>query len=996
MVTCPHCDYTGNPAYATTCMQCRLDLPLSNPQPVSTLPQYKQKQKMAVFDLDKTLFDLTRRERVAKRAGHNLDTPAAWAEMNKPQHISKDEPIAGTVQFVNDLAKDGYVIAYLSGRPNNLMGPTREHLQRSGYPVHKGTDSDLIFLAPVPGRYDPNIHFQRIVSYKKDILTRLSSQYDLTFYFDDSQEFRNAAMSIRPRIPAVYASVADYTGNRAYAPRAGRVEKPAAANPGSPQEDQVELDEIPVLSKSQSRRMSTVGSKALKEMGITAKDRMPDIPGDSSSLQLAAAIEEVVSTNPTTFYNPDPVELKDMVQHNFVTHDYEKTPPFGYPISMLKKLRSFLHEGREYIGFVQINTIFVGTGHDVASCYLGESAHKYLWENRDEITLTFHTHPTRKWGSNKNPMNTMNPPSLADYVATMIDYFRYGQAAEVVVTKNGFHFLRPYVKPRSAFAKLLAKKKWTKADGKKAVELLKADMMALRKGSKDIYQGIAELFFGELQLFDEGSWGEGFCALVNKKLKTFQFHHHFLDIPLSGVSWKKPKKGSNMLEGSYKTIRSNPSDPACPLATQDLEVNTKNRDAAIAAEHIKYGPLNLNDEAYWARYAEKWGTTPEVAKKSNCSNCVAFDISPRMKDCMPGKTSDDEGELGYCWMHHFKCHSARTCNTWAAGGPIDLDKVSLEWQERSSQVKSNPVSRPRKKRASDGNMKREPAKQYFNRLMSELHKEFPDNSQRAAVALSYVEKEYGQRGVNSVTKTWAKNNPGEGEKVNLLPIYSGTPTQTYKSLGMVTSVVQVGRNVIKDIKEGIQDIYRGLVGGRQSLTEKRMMMSVLLMHSDLSEATLALGGNAICNLKIDYEIPSYQGSSRMDITLIATADAIKMGRGTVKSNPGGTTVEEAKKMYKQFHQTEPNSVTKKKVDFGDTWVGLGKAWSIGYRSPKETGSKEQKYIHHFGKDEDTGKTYKEPELYYVENKDGTKMMVIMGGDWYIDVDSDGEVSWIYI
>jgi len=61
-----------------------------------------------------------------------------------------------------------------------------------------------------------------------------------------------------------------------------------------------------------------------------------------------------------------------------------------------------------------------------------------------------------------------------------------------------------------------------------------------------------------------------------------------------------------------------------------------------------------------------------------------------MKDCMPGKTSDNEGELGYCWMHHFKCHSARTCNTWAAGGPIDLDSVSLDWQKRSSQVKANP------------------------------------------------------------------------------------------------------------------------------------------------------------------------------------------------------------------------------------------------------------------------------------------------------------------
>ena len=74
----------------------------------------------------------------------------------------------------------------------------------------------------------------------------------------------------------------------------------------------------------------------------------------------------------------------------------------------------------------------------------------------------------------------------------------------------------------------------------------------------------------------------------------------------------------------------------CPKPTQDLELNTKNRNAAIQAEHIQYGPLNLSDEDYWVRAAEHWNTKPEVAKKSNCSNCVAFDISPRMKECMPG------------------------------------------------------------------------------------------------------------------------------------------------------------------------------------------------------------------------------------------------------------------------------------------------------------------------------------------------------------------------
>ena len=131
-----------------------------------------------------------------------------------------------------------------------------------------------------------------------------------------------------------------------------------------------------------------------------------------------------------------------------------------------------------------------------------------------------------------------------------------------------------------------------------------------------------------------------------------------------------------------KKVKETIKDLICPPATQDLELNTKNRDAAIESDHIQYGPMNLEDEAYWDKLADHWKTTPEVAKESNCSNCAAFDISPRMKECMPGSVQED-GELGYCWMHHFKCHSARTCYTWAAGGPITEDKVSEEWQEKN-------------------------------------------------------------------------------------------------------------------------------------------------------------------------------------------------------------------------------------------------------------------------------------------------------------------------
>jgi len=34
-------------------------------------------------------------------------------------------------------------------------------------------------------------------------------------------------------------------------------------------------------------------------------------------------------------------------------------------------------------------------------------------------------------------------------------------------------------------------------------------------------------------------------------------------------------------------------------------------------------------------------------------------------------------------MHLFKCHSARACNTWAAGGPINKDEASYDWQKRN-------------------------------------------------------------------------------------------------------------------------------------------------------------------------------------------------------------------------------------------------------------------------------------------------------------------------
>ena len=144
-----------------------------------------------------------------------------------------------------------------------------------------------------------------------------------------------------------------------------------------------------------------------------------------------------------------------------------------------------------------------------------------------------------------------------------------------------------------------------------------------------------------------------------------------------------PRCGTHNDAGAHKCVNcgnvfKRKTSP-CPAPTQDLQLNTRNRNKAIKAKHIQYGPLNLSDDGYWLNLAEHWNTTPEVARQSVCTNCAAFDVSPRMEACMPGMVQND-GVLGYCHMHKFKCHSKRTCYTWAAGGPITSDAVSLDWQ----------------------------------------------------------------------------------------------------------------------------------------------------------------------------------------------------------------------------------------------------------------------------------------------------------------------------
>ncbi len=142
---------------------------------------------------------------------------------------------------------------------------------------------------------------------------------------------------------------------------------------------------------------------------------------------------------------------------------------------------------------------------------------------------------------------------------------------------------------------------------------------------------------------------------------------------------------------SIETAKSDVKNMKCPKATKDLALNTKNRDMTL--KKFNYGPLNVDEPGdYWKKVAKYWKTTEKAVKKAVCGNCVAFDISPRMKTCMPGDTFDDDGQLGYCWMHHFKCHSARSCHTWAKGGPIKKNNESYEWQKKNQIAESRLIN----------------------------------------------------------------------------------------------------------------------------------------------------------------------------------------------------------------------------------------------------------------------------------------------------------------
>lgn len=338
---------------------------------------------------------------------------------------------------------------------------------------------------------------------------------------------------------------------------------------------------------------------------------------------------------------------------------------------------------------------------------------------------------------------------------------------------------------------------------------------------------------------------------------------------------------------------------------------------------------------------------------------------------------------------------------------------SYSWQ--------NPPVKPRRKKMSNGNYRKEPAKKYIDRFMgdSKMVSEFPDAGQRYAVGLTYVEKYYGKSGLDSVG---ARQNPGhdadEPYTINMRTFdkWGFEHTDQFgKSATAKTleQAIEIAEEMDDDYLSYPMDLPKAQGGDGSNLITITDSSGDVVWENprnnpeEYSENYMVPRdihrlGKAADRLEGTYEdgqeVPEWWKSklsvTAKDADTIADSLEYVDERGNPRNNPANPSkVEKGKKLYKHMNGKNPEKVEKKTIDMGDVWyqVGEGGCWQIGYMSGKETGSSEQKYTHHFNEETKDGNY---PKLYATMPENGKPMLIITGGTWKIKTDDQG-VAWIY-
>ena len=163
------------------------------------------KGKLALFDIDDTLYDATQREQNAVRAGLVVYGDRAPGELrkstkpkgrkafldffNSPEQFRTDTPFPGAVEYVRNLVNRGYAIAYLSGRDAKPMEATIEHLKETGFPIFKNSRGEtMVYL-----KKNRKIATDR---YKYEKMRDLQAEFDIHYFFDDLKKNRDKALSL--------------------------------------------------------------------------------------------------------------------------------------------------------------------------------------------------------------------------------------------------------------------------------------------------------------------------------------------------------------------------------------------------------------------------------------------------------------------------------------------------------------------------------------------------------------------------------------------------------------------------------------------------------------------------------------------------------------------------------------------------------------------------------------------------------------------------------
>lgn len=207
VVYCNKCG-CSNPGGMKRCQTCNCELEIVKNNPITSADFANR--KMAIFDIDNTILDPEQRFIDARRAGV-IDkdgapkTKGGWKKrgefLYKEDRLLKDRVMPNSLDLIEHLMEQGYVIAYCTARPFTYYEATKYQLEQKRFPLFQnGVGEDLLFCKRSMG--------QRTPLYKKGVVETLQSQYDVRLFFDDKPE--NLAAALQADVPGVYASVKEY------------------------------------------------------------------------------------------------------------------------------------------------------------------------------------------------------------------------------------------------------------------------------------------------------------------------------------------------------------------------------------------------------------------------------------------------------------------------------------------------------------------------------------------------------------------------------------------------------------------------------------------------------------------------------------------------------------------------------------------------------------------------------------------------------------------